>query len=329
MKNNSEILKIVFGICLGLAFFINHPVNAEEADILRYPGRPINFIVPMPPGQGTDLACRLITKEAEKLLGQPIVVLNKPGASQTIATAAIVTAKPDGYTIGYTSHLGLFLAPLKEKVPYHPVHDLKQIVQFGCTNIAITVKADSPFKRFEDIIAYARQHPKEVSYGTAGPGTLGHLVMEQIAGKEKVQFIHIPFKGAAETQAALLGGHIMVGTGDFNYSLLEAGRIRLLLLIAESRSAEYPQIPILKELKYDIPAPTLMSVASPKGVPDRIVNKLEDAFTRAMKSPAFIKGMADLRYTIVHRDNKELAEYVAHNYDIYAKLFKEMGFGRN
>jgi len=301
---------------------------AQETDVSKYPSRPISLIVPMPPGGGTDLACRLLAKEAEKLLGQSVVVLNKPGGSQTIAAAAVVTAKPDGYTIGYTSHLGLFFAPVMEKVPYHPVKDLKQIMQFGCTNIAVTVKGDSPFKRFEDIVAYARQNPKKLTYGSAGTGTLGHVTMEQIAKKEKVQLTHIPFKGSPETQAALLGGHVLLGTGDFNYSLLDAGQIRLLFLIVESRSSEYPETPIVKDLGYDIPCPTPMTIACPKGVPDEIARKLQDVFARAIKEPGFIKGMKDLRYTIVYRHGKELEDYVAFNYEAVAKVLKEMGLAK-
>jgi tripartite-type tricarboxylate transporter receptor subunit TctC len=303
--------------------------SPQETSIQKYPSRYITLIVPMPPGGGTDVACRLLAKEMEKFLRQPVIVLNRPGGSQTIATAAVVTAKPDGYTIGYTSHLGLFLAPLMEKVPYHPVKDLKQIIQFGATNIAVTVKGDSDFKRFEDLIPYARQNPKKLIYGSAGSGTLGHLVMEQIAKKEKIEFIHMPFKGSAETQAALLGGHVLVGTGDFNYSLLEARQIKLLLLIADHPSSEYPQTPILRDLGYDIPAPTLMSIASPKGTSDEIVKKLEEVVTKTIQEPSFIKGMKDIRYTIVRRSGKELEDYVSFNYEAYSKLLKEMGSVKN
>jgi hypothetical protein len=159
---------------------------------------------------------RLICKEAEKSLGQPIVPLNKPGGSFSIAIAAIASSTPDGYTIGYAGHPGMFVVPLTEKVPYHPVKDLKQIMQFGFLNIAVTVKGDSPFKKFEDIVTYARQNPKKLTYGSAGEGSFGHLGMELIAKREKVQFTHIPFKGSPETQVALLGGHILVGTGEFD-----------------------------------------------------------------------------------------------------------------
>ncbi len=315
-------------LCVSLILLVSEMGYAQDAETAKYPSRAISLIVPMPPGGGTDLACRVIAKEVEKFLGQPVMVINKPGGSQTIAAAAVVTARPDGYTLGYTSHLGLFMAPVMEKVPYHPVKDLRQLVQFGCTNIAVTVKGDSPFKRFEDVIAYARANPKKLTYGSAGTGTLGHLVFDQIGKKEKVQFTHIPFKGSPETQTALLGGHILVGTGDFNYSLIEAGQIRLLFLIVENRSMDYPETPILKELGYDIPCATPMTIACPKSLTNEIARKLEDAFTRAMKEPTFVKGMRDLRYTIVYRSGKDLEDYVSSRYDSYAKVLKEMGLAK-
>jgi tripartite-type tricarboxylate transporter receptor subunit TctC len=317
-------LALCFLLCLFVLHFFLLTAHAQQVDP-KFPSHPITFINPVPAGAASDLSFRLIAKEAEKFLGQPIVVVNKTGGSFTVGIAAIASSKPDGYTIGYAGHPGMFVPPLTEKVPYHPVNDLREIMQFGIMNIAITVKGDSPFGSWKDIVAYARQNPKKLTYGSAGVGSFGHLALEQIARKEKVQFTHIPFKGSPETQAALLGGHIMVGTGDFNYPLIESGEIRLILLIAEKRSPYYPNIPILKDLGYDVPAPTFLNIAGPKGLPDEIVKKLDDAFSRAMKEPAFIKGMKDFRFTVFYRNGKELDEYVAANYDAFAKLLKEQG----
>ena len=312
-------------ICLLVSLTFSTVSFSQPADSQAFPNKPINFIVPSPPGGSTDLVYRLICKEAEKFLGQPIVIVNKPGASFSVGIAAIAVAKPDGYTIGYAGHPGMFVMPLTSKVPYHPVKDIREIMQFGYLNISITAKGDSPFKEFGDIVAFARQNPKKLTYGSAGVGSFGHLAMEQIARKEKVQFTHIPFKGSPETQAALLGGHILVGTGDFNYSLIETGQIRLLLLVTGQKSPYYPNTPILKDLGYDIPAPTFLNVAGPKGMPDPVVNKLDDAFRKAMKEPGFIQGMKDLRLTIYYRNGKDLDNLVATSYDAFARILKEEG----
>ncbi len=311
-------------VCIAAFSLLPLAAHAQQTDA-KFPSHPITFINPVPAGASSDLCFRMISKEAEKFLGQPIVVINKTGGSFTVGIAAIASSKPDGYTIGYAGHPGMFVPPLTEKVPFHPVNDLREIMQFGIINIAITVKGDSPFKSWKDIVAYARQNPKKLTYGSAGVGSFGHLALEQIARGEKVQFTHIPFKGSPETQVALLGGHVMVGTGDFNYPLIESGEIRLIMLIAEKRSPYYPDVPILKDLGYDVPAPTFLNVAGPKGLPDEIVRKLDDAYSKAMKEPAFIKGMKDLRFTIFYRNGKELDEYVAYNYNAFARLLKEQG----
>lgn len=329
MKCRRPKLGIIPILCLAVILFFAAVGYPQGTEIAKYPSRPITYIIPTPPGSESDVPCRLIAKEAEKFLGQPIIVVNKPGGSFTIGIAAMAAAKPDGYTIGHTGTPGMFFTPFLEKLPYHPVNDIKMIMQFGDINLGMLVKADSPFKRFEDIITYARKNPKKLTYGVGALGSMGHLIMEQIAKREKVQFTMIPFKGSPETQSALLGGHVQVVPGGFNYSLIEAGATRVLLLLGEKRSDEFPQVPILRDIGYDIPVPAMLTVAGPKGIPDGIVRKLEEAFTKAMREPAFINGMKSLHLNLLYRNNKELDDYVARAYEFYGKLIKEMGFVSN
>jgi tripartite-type tricarboxylate transporter receptor subunit TctC len=251
--------------------------------------------------------------------------VNKPGAALTIGTAAIAASKPDGYTIGYSGGPPVFLTPLLEKVPYDPLKDFTAIMQCGGFNFGVYVKGDSPFKSFKDLIAFARQNPKKLTYGTVGANSMGNITMEDIAKKEKVEITHIPFKGTPEAQTALLGEHIIAGAGDFNFSLVDSGQIRLLMLLKEEHSAEYPDVPILKDLGYDNPYPMIISIVGPKGIPEGIVKKLEDAFTKAMKEPAFIKGMKELRLPVAYRNSKELDEYIIRNYHFFTNRFKEKG----
>jgi tripartite-type tricarboxylate transporter receptor subunit TctC len=316
-------LKRSLSFCIFLLLLSTEFGYSQEADVTKFPGRPITFVVPLPAGSGGDLASRLIAKEAEKYLGQSIAVVNKPGGSYTIGAAAIAASKPDGYTIGYTTPASLFITPFLEKLPYHPLKDLQRIIQFGDMTFALVVRNDSPFKSYGDLINFARQNPKKLTYGTGGTNSFAHLAIERIARKEGVQFTHIPFKGSAEVQPALLGGHLQFTAGDFNVSLVEAGQTRLLLLLTEDRRPEYPQTPILKDIGYDIPYPSMTSVTGPKGLPEGILKKLEEAFTKAMNEPPFIKGMKELRLTVVHRGSKDLENYVVQTYEIFEKLMKE------
>jgi len=326
MKESLSKSKITFSLCLIiLTFLIGKLGYSQEVKIDKFPNRPITLIVPWSPGTSADTAFRLLGKEAEKYLGQPVIVINKAGGGGTIGLGAIATAKPDGYTIGHSPGAGSqFVLPFLQNVPYHTVRDFRQIMQFCILNTGVIVKANSPFKSLKDLITYARQNPKKLTYGTNAPNSIGNIIMEQIARREEVQFTHIPFKGSTEYQTALLGGHVLFTVGDINYSLVESGETRILLFLQE-RFGEYPQIPALKDLGYDINCPNFMGIMGPKDIPDEIAEKIEKAFTDAMKAPAFIKGMKDLRLAIFYRTGKEFEAYVAHTYEVFSKVLEEMG----
>ena len=321
-----RLLDLIF-LTIVLALFLPGPGYSQE-EITKFPSQPINFVVALPPGATPDLASRLLAKQAEKYLGQPIITVNKPGGTFAIGTAAIASSKPDGYTIGCAGYPAMFVVPQIEKLPYHTLKDFKWIMQFGYMNFGVTVKSDSPFKNLKDVIDYARQNPNKLIIGGAGIGGFGHILFGQIIRKEGLKVTYMPYKGGPDTEKALLGGHIHIMTGDVNYALLEAGEIRLLALLAENRSIDYPQTPILKDLGYDIPAPTILMVSAPKGIPEGISKKLEEAFTQAMKDTDFIRGMRNIRFSIVHRSSKELENYVSYNYEVFTKLIKEMGLAK-
>jgi len=311
---------------LVLSFYYTELAYPQEAKTAKYPTKPITFIVALPPGNPTDLAVRLICKEAEKYLKQPLVVSNKAGGGGSIGTAAIAAGKPDGYTIGFPMRTSMFISPYLEKVPYHPIKDFKQIMQFGAVDYAVAVKANSPFKDLKDIVAYARQNPQKLTYGSMSGISIHGLAFEEVAEREKVEFTHIPFKGTVDAQTALLGGHVLVGLGNFNYSLIESRQIRIVVLLNEERLEEnYPGVPILKDYGYDIPSPSTQSIAGPNGLPENVVKTLEEAFTKAMKEPAFVNGMKNLRLPIIYRTGKQMDEYVAQNYEYYGRLLKQKG----
>lgn len=322
-KTDMRSKGLVFGAAAFVLLFAQ--IGVAQEDVSKYPSKPINYICPAPPGAGGDLSSRLMAKELEKILGQPVVVVSKPGGAFVIGTAAIAASKPDGYTIGYTGGPPVFYTPLLEKVPYHPVKDLRWVAQYGAPNSALAVKGDSSFKTFKDLINYARQNPKKVAYGTPGTNSISHIMMELIAKQEKVQFTHIPYKGAPEAQAAVLGGHIMIAIGDMGVSLVESGQLRLLMMLMDEKSAEYPNVPTLKDLGYDIPYPMNFAIIAPKAVPDAIIKKLDDAVAKVMKEPSFLKGMQEFRFPVAYRSGKELDVSMAKNYEYFKSVFTEMG----
>ena len=323
MKTSLSRPKVCFFLCFVIILLVAGAGFAQDDP--KYPRKPITFVNNVLAGNPTDLSCRLIAKEAEKIIGQPFVIVNKPGGAASLAVATVATAKPDGYTIAYGAHTALYMTPYLEKMPYHPVKDLRYIMQFGVLNFGVIVRTDSPFQKWEDLIAFARQNPKKATYGTSGTNTMHNVITEEIAKKEGVQFAHMPFTSGPESQAALLGGHLVFVVGDFPYALVEAKKVRLLLLLKERPLPDYPNVPILKDFGYTFPFPTHLMICAAKGVSDGIANKLEDAFTKAMNQPGFIKGMQELHLSIHHRNSKELTAYVAENYEMFGKILKERG----
>ncbi len=317
-----------------VAFSLSFAGLAHCEDYSKFPSGPINYIVSLPPGSTGDLVARFIGKAAEKYLGQPIVVINKPGAGNTIGAAALAASKPDGYTVGYAAPSAMLIAPYMEKLPYRPLENFQFLLQFTEAPFAIVVKNDSPFKSFKDLIEFAKKNPGKVSYGTTGANSIVHLTMLQIIKKEKgIQFRHVAFKGGPETQAAILGGHVSFGASDFNFALLEAKEIRLLAMMADKRNPFYPDVPTLTELGYGLPdvppAPIYHCIAVPKGVPDEIRVKLEKAFTQAMKEPVFLNGLKDIRFQPVYKNSKEFTEYMKYYYDFYGNVLKDMGLRKH
>ena len=311
--------------CVAIVWVLIGTAYAQE-EPSKFPTRPITFIVPFSAGGSADVGFRVLGKEAEKYLGQPVVIVNKAGAGGTIGISAIASAKPDGYTIGHSPGQVLFVMSQLEKLPYHPLKDFTYIMQFVDIYFAVYVKNDSPFKSFEDLMAFGKKNPKKLIYGTNAPLSSAHVIMESVTKKEGIQATHIPFRSSPEIQTAVMGGHIVAGVCDFQHSLVEAGEIRLLAFLGEKRSAEYPQVPILKDFGYDYPCPSMLAVTGPKGMPPEIVKKLEGALSKAMKAPAVIKGIKELHLTMMYRNSEEFERYALNTYNSFSTLLKEMGF---
>ena len=167
-----------------------------------YPVKPVTLIVPWPAGGSTDIAMRAIADAAAKHLGQPIVVDNKAGGSGTVGPATMAAAaKPDGYTIAQMP-ITVFRLPLMQKTTWDPLKDFTYVVHLTGYTFGVTTSAESPFKTWADVVAYAKQNPGKVTYATPGAGTSLHIGMEQIAAKAGIKLTHVPFKGGAETNAA-------------------------------------------------------------------------------------------------------------------------------
>jgi tripartite-type tricarboxylate transporter receptor subunit TctC len=258
-----------------------------------YPAKPVTMVVPWPAGGSTDIVMRAISEAAAKQLGQPIVIDNKPGASGTLGPAVVAaTAKPDGYTLAQIP-ITVMRLPLMQKVTWDARKDFTYVVHLTGYTFGITAKADGPFKTWQDVVAFAKENPGKLTYATPGTGTSLHIGMEQIAARAGIQLTHVPFKGGAETNAAVLGGHTSLQADSTGWKpLVEAGQLRLLAIWTAERSKLWPETPTLKELGYPFVFDSPFGIAGPKGMDPEVVKKLHDAFKKALEEPAVIEMMA-------------------------------------
>jgi tripartite-type tricarboxylate transporter receptor subunit TctC len=265
-----------------------------------YPTKPVTMVVPWPAGGSTDIVMRAISEAAAKQLGQPIVIDNKPGASGTLGPAVVAaTAKPDGYTLAQIP-ITVMRLPLMQKVTWDARKDFTYVVHLTGYTFGITAKADGPFKTWQDVVAFAKENPGKLTYATPGTGTSLHIGMEQIAARAGIQLTHVPFKGGAETNAAVLGGHTSLQADSTGWKpLVEAGQLRLLAIWTAERSKLWPDTPTLKELGYPFVFDSPFGIAGPKGMDPEVVKKLHDAFKKALEEPAVIEMMA--KYDMVPR----------------------------
>ena len=209
-----------------------------------YPDKPITMIVPWPAGGSTDVAMRAISEAAAKHLGQPIVVDNKPGASGTLGPAIMAAnAKPDGYTIAQMP-ITVMRLPLMQKTTWDAVNDFTYVAHLTGYTFGITTSAENQFKTWKDVVDYAKANPGKVTYASPGAGTSLHIGMEQIAAAAGVQLTHVPFKGGAETNAAVLGGHTTLQADSTGWKpLVDGGKLRLLAIWTGERSKNWPNTP--------------------------------------------------------------------------------------
>jgi tripartite-type tricarboxylate transporter receptor subunit TctC len=313
---------------LSLAILYSFPIlllslNVVMAAEETFPTRPITLINPLPPGGPTDIVLRLLSDKAGKALGQAVVVVNKPGGNFVIGMTELQKAKPDGYTVGYMPTSAVFVLPQTEKVPYDPLNDFKPIIQYGAMNFGVVVRAESPYKTWKDLVEASKT--TKLHYGHSGPRTIQAIVVNLMAKKEGISFINIPYKGSPESQTALIGGHVDFVAGDFSYSLVEGGKIRPILMLADVRSPMYPQVQCLKELGFDYPVPVPFILAAPKDTPEPIMKKLEENFTKAAKDPDYIKGVNDIRLLTTYRSSAEVAPYMQSTFVKVGEMLKESG----
>ena len=254
-----------------------------------WPDRPIQLIVPWPPGGGTDLTLRILAEEAGARLGQPVIVVNRPGAAGTMVAPLLKAAAPDGYTIGQLP-VTVLRFWLMNRVSWDPMVDLSPIMQVSNTTFGLLVGSGSPWRSVKDMLDWARARPGELMLGSTGVSSTAHLAMAELMQRQGIAYTHVPYKGTADQMLALASGVIMAGVNSTGFApWVDQGKLRLLAFFSEARSPRWPQVPTMTELGYpDTIYNSAWGLVAPAGTPQSVVQLLHRAFKDAMFTPRHV-----------------------------------------
>jgi tripartite-type tricarboxylate transporter receptor subunit TctC len=295
-----------------------------QAFAQAFPSKPVTLICPWPAGGGTDLHLRKLAELATKHLGQTVLVENRPGGSgMNGPTTMAKTARPDGYTLSQLA-ITAFRVPHMQKVDWDPLNDFTYIIGVSGYTFGIVVKSDSQLRTFQDLLEFAKGNPGKLSYGTPGTGTSLHLAMEEIGARAGVTFLHVPFKGQADSAQALMGGHIMAQVDSTGWARqVDAGTFRLLATLGDRRTRW--NAPTVKELGIDTVSNSPYGLVAPKGVPPQLVKRLHDAFKLAIDEPEHIKTLQQLDQLYWYKSSDDYAQWAAETFKAERATIERVG----
>jgi len=279
-------------LCLVAAACLAGTATADAAD--DYPTRPIRIVVPFAAGGGVDILTRILARNMESLLGQPVVVDPKPGAGGNVGVEAVAKSAPDGYTLlmattgTHTINPGLY-----KTLPFDPVKDFRPISIIASVPNLLVVNPAVPAKSVAELVALARQNPGKLNFGSFGNGTSNHLSGELFKATAGIDIVHVPYKSAPQAVADLVGGQLQMAFVNTPLALpqVEAGKLRALAVTGAKRSAATPQFPTMEEAGVKgFVVESWYGLMAPAGTPDAVVARLHAAVLKALADPALVES---------------------------------------
>lgn len=294
-----------------------------------YPSKDIIMICPWGTGGGTDAILRALCKAAEKNLHQTITVSNITGGGGAAGHAAIMKAKPDGYTLGMIT-FELNSMPPQGLVPF-TYKDFDPVIRVNTDAAALTVKADAPYNTVEEFVQYAKQHPGEISIGNSAVGSVWHIAAGLMAQKTGIEVNYLPFEGGAPAVNALVRGRIQavsVSVAEVREQV-EAGQLKIIGIMDDKRDPLFPEVKTFREQGIDLVFGTWRGIALPPNVKPEVKKVIIDVFTKAVKDPDFIKFAQKMGLTISYQDSDQFARFLDENAGLVDKTMDKIGLKRN
>src|SRR5881227_2175297 len=302
---------------------------SDRAHAQNYPNRAITLVIPFAPGGSTSIVGRGIADKMSELLGEKVVVDNRPGAGGTVGTKAVARSEPDGYTLvlGYTGTLAIGPS-LYKNVGYDPRKDFAPIGLIGNAPNSLVVHPSFPAKTIGELIAYAKATPGKVNFGSAGAGTVSHITGEYFAASAGIKLVHIPYKGTGPALTDLLGGHIPMAFAPIpaSHANVSAGKLRALAVTSTIRSSLMPDVPTMIEAGLPgFDASLYYGLAAPAGTPRPIIDRLNKALREALASDEVKRQLTQDGTEITPGTPEDYAAFIDKDEKKWSELVKASG----
>src|SRR5271170_4050135 len=304
-------------------------LSALSAMAQTYPDRLIKMVVPFPPGGAADIPARILAQRLALVLGQTVIIDNRPGASGAVGVKSVIGAEPDGYTLLFGNASSLTILPsLLKNVDYDPVKNFAPIAKITEGYEVLVVDPAAPAKTLAELIAHAKANPGKLNYGSLGHGNLTHLAAELLKLRTGIDIVHVPYKGTADAVTALLGGQVQMMFGDVAglLPLARAGKVRALAVASPVRSALAPELPTFAEAGVaDFVALTFTGVVAPAGTPPALVEKLNAAVRESLAVEATRAAINKLGSEVRPDSAAEFASFLAQEKTKWADVVRRAG----
>jgi tripartite-type tricarboxylate transporter receptor subunit TctC len=292
-----------------------------------YPAKPVRFVLPYPPGGGSDTIGRPLAQKMGEGLGQQVVVENRGGASGNIGMEHVARSAPDGYTIVMALTAQLAVNPgLFRKLPYDPVRDFAPITLLGAGGYILVVHPSLPVKSVKELIALARARPGQIAYSSSGNGSGGHLAAELLNSMAGIRMLHVPYKGGGPALMDMIAGHVQLlfSTQLASWPHVQSGRIRALAVSTAKRPASVPDLPTVAEAGVPgFDAGVWYGLLAPAGTPREIIMKLNGEIVRALNQPDYRKLLVGNTIEPIGSPPEELARYIRSEIEKWSKVIRD------
>jgi tripartite-type tricarboxylate transporter receptor subunit TctC len=291
-----------------------------------WPQKTVRFIVPFPPGGGTDVVARMVAKNLQDKLGQTVIVENRGGANGAIGLMAVKQGAHDGYTFAFTSDTPMTVNPwLYKDLAYDPLKDFVPVTSAVRLPGMLAAHPSFPANTIAELIALAKQKPGSINYASAGVGNFSHLAMELFSSAAGVKLQHVPYKGTAPAAQALLSGEVQVGFNNVQTLLqfVQDGKLKPLGVAEPKRIPQFPSYPAVAETVPGFEMAPWVGIVAPAGVPQAVIDKLNDTMLVVMNDPAIIKQFADQQLTVMALPKEKFGDLIKADTEKWHKVVTE------